>query len=117
MADYQVTIKTSNVQNAGTKAVYFVLIGDQGKTKVQHPSKSCEAGKDTPHNFSDDVDVGTLRYVVIGHNGSGDQPGWHLDHVEVVKDGQTATFHYNDWLSKDVKPYSTFAVLTPGDPR
>ncbi len=49
-----------------------------------------------------DTDLGDLTHIVIGHDGHGSSPAWHLDHVVIthVVSGQQWLFPCCQWFDE-----------------
>ena len=84
---YALTLCTSNVPAAGTDADVFVTIhGKQGSSpRIKLPSRPedfLRGGEDT---FRMELHaLGEIVKLTVGHNNMGSNPGWHVDHAELV---------------------------------
>ena len=60
--------------------------------------------------------VGTLKYIRIGHDNKGGAAGWYLEKVEVVdlSNGQIYQFPCNRWLAVDEDDGAIERDLVPG---
>ena len=105
---YIIEVKTGTVPKAGTDAnVHLTLFGaaqDSGSHKLQKSETfrdKFEAGHTDRFRF-ESVDLGTLRKLVIGHDGAGFGAGWFLETVtvEVPSDGRRYIFPCSRWFAK-----------------
>ncbi|WIA17082.1 hypothetical protein OEZ85_013981 [Tetradesmus obliquus] len=123
---YQLEIQTSDVEGAGTDAAVFVqLAGAQGESEAMQlqAAGSSSTGINARALFqrgSLDVfilrglpDVGALTHLLIGHDGSGTHPAWHLAWVRVVNlaTGDRALFTANTWLDATLPGSNTWMQL------
>jgi hypothetical protein len=115
---YLITVKTGSDEDGGTSAsVYVILYGrrldeagrlvdvDSGKRFLASKFQlldDFESGRYEPLSLNLD-DIGELQSIVIGHDNSGNKPGWLLENVRVKKEdsGQEWTFIWNNWLASD----------------
>lgn len=106
---YNVYVTTSNISGAGTDAnVYIQLFGekqDSGKLKLETSKTNknkFERGQTDLFEIKES-DVGALRKIRIGHDGTGFGSGWHLDKVviDVPKLGKRYTFPCGRWLDSN----------------
>ncbi len=99
---------TSDIRGAGTDAnVYIQLYGDKndsGKIPL-------ETSKSNPNKFErgqtdvfevKEADVGDIRKIRIGHDGTGPGAGWHMKEVviDAPKLGHKWRFPCNHWFDK-----------------
>nr|XP_026691111.1 lipoxygenase homology domain-containing protein 1-like isoform X2 [Ciona intestinalis] len=107
--DYYVTIRTSDQEDAGTTAQVYVILtgsaGDSGKrwlvTSSNGDDVSFRPGNELKFTFTS-VNVGTIKELVIGHNGRDVTSGWHLDQVTVsssLAPGTSFVFTCQKWLA------------------
>ncbi|XP_059165241.1 lipoxygenase homology domain-containing protein 1-like [Physella acuta] len=86
---YKIVIKTGDVENAGTDAKVFInLFGNKGSTgnlilPGQVTSQFERGDTDTFTVYG--KEVGRLYAIQIGHDNSGEAPGWYLDYVDVIQ--------------------------------
>ncbi|XP_058971580.2 lipoxygenase homology domain-containing protein 1 isoform X1 [Pocillopora verrucosa] len=120
---YHMTIKTADVQNAGTDAnVYFALHGDKGETPKIALQDESQTFKRFERGRADKfvvqtADVGKLEKLVIGHDNGGEDPGWLLEEVDVdipVRD-EHYKFRCDGWLGGERPGQRKEAVLYPVD--
>ncbi|XP_061173091.1 lipoxygenase homology domain-containing protein 1-like [Saccostrea echinata] len=86
---YTVIVHTGKVQYAGTDADVFIQIfGENGRcsrrTKLDDAKNNFEKGMEDIFEL-EDVNLGTLSHIVIGHDDSGPGSGWFLDDVIIRK--------------------------------
>jgi len=125
LCDYLVTVTTGDAKGASTDAaVVFSAFGEaaDGRTLVIRETVLDNA----PDNFSRggvDVfkvtasDIGTLTHLKIGHNDSGDSPGWLLQSVNlsnITKGWETTLFPRGVWLDKQ-RGGETHCTLCPSE--
>lgn len=86
MTKYIVYVKTGDKRYAGTDADVFIQIC--GETKMTKKKKL----DDEKNNFErgqldvfqyEDIDVGPIKNIVIGHDNSGPGAGWYLEEVKI----------------------------------
>ena len=106
---YELRVHTSDVRGASTDAsVWVALVGERSRTRRVELSSDAEvcfvrAGTDV---FEvEGRDLGDLSALVIGHDGRGFAPAWHLASVEVrcKTRPEMATLHFpcHDWIRKE----------------
>jgi hypothetical protein len=133
LVTYRVTTRTSDLRYAGTEAVVSVRLigaevdGKRKKTsmkKLDNDSNNFERGASNVF-LLEDIDIGELASIEIGHHGVGTPSDWHLSSVEVSNlDGssrkressknenaklpQTSPtfFHHNEWIKSGAGPVS-----------
>jgi lipoxygenase homology domain-containing protein 1 len=106
---YKILVHTGDKRGAGTDANVFVILqgekGDSGKRALESAGNNFERGKvDT---FGIEVfDLGELKQITVGHDGSGFGSGWFLDYV-IVRDetlrNKEYKFQCGRWLDKVCK--------------
>lgn len=112
--DVDVTVRTSNIGDAGTDANVFVTVfGTKGNTGEQRlngllSGNAFERGSVDRAKLKNVHDIGTPTKVIIRHDNSGSWAGWHLQSVEVRANGSSKSFNCNCWvesgaLSKTLK--------------
>ncbi|KAF6255158.1 Lipase/lipooxygenase [Scenedesmus sp. NREL 46B-D3] len=102
---YRVAVTTSNVRGAGSDANVFVVIhGSEGDTArkalaMQQGVNCFERGRRDEFTVAG-ADVGVMSHVVLGHDGSGLGPAWHVAELDVQHKGtgQLLKFTVNRWL-------------------
>ncbi|WP_131739818.1 PLAT/LH2 domain-containing protein [Actinomadura roseirufa] len=104
MARYEITVETGNVENAGTDAnVSITLYGQTtsaGPIGLDDSRDNFERGA-TDRFVVDLTPVGRLLSIVIGHDNSGNKPGWYLNRVFISDPSETAEFPAYRWLATD----------------
>ncbi|TKS84776.1 Lipoxygenase -like proteiny domain-containing protein 1 [Collichthys lucidus] len=106
---YEVTVKTGDVQNAGTDTlIYMSVFGINGSTEemlLQKDEDRFERGQEDTFNMEID-DIAPLRKMRIRIDGSGSRPDWFLDQVILrnLTTEEVSVFTYEDWLSKTLGP-------------
>jgi hypothetical protein len=102
--DVEVTVRTSNIGDAGTDAnVYVTVFGTKGSTG-EHRLNGLISGNAFERGSVDRVilrnvnDIGTPTRVVIRHDNSGSWAGWHLQSVEARANNSARTFNCNCWV-------------------
>jgi PLAT/LH2 domain len=100
---YSITIKTSDVDSAGTDAnVWLMLIGANGQTRpvmlTQSGVNNFERGREDHFDF-EEADVGPLERLVIGHDSAGEKSGWHFDYIKVMKGDKALVCRWGKWLA------------------
>jgi PLAT/LH2 domain len=55
----------------------------------------------------EDVDLGELSAVTVGHDSGGYSPGWHLDHLAVEAGGRRWLFPCHRWLDAGIADGAT----------
>ena len=119
---YKIIVRTGNQRDAGTKANawvrFFGLPAQTSRRQSMRPStpeNMIESGRiflDNRQGFAsgsteeftkEGPDVGEIREVEIGHDGSTPGSGWFIDDVmvEVPTRGSRFIIPVNDWLSKE----------------
>ncbi|KAG2501257.1 hypothetical protein HYH03_001064 [Edaphochlamys debaryana] len=105
-SQYRVSITTSDIRGAGTDANVFIqMFGEEaetGKINLDNPGKNdFERGNTDVFTF-EEVNVGNLKKIRLGHDGSGLGAGWHVKKVVVenLTTGQMWVFDVNRWFDK-----------------
>ena len=106
MADYTVTVRTSDLPDAGTDAsVSIELVGSEGATGWTELGSS---GRTFRKGASDEIqiagaDVGVVERVSLKHDGTGRRGKWHLASLDVRHDGTGAVskFSCGKWLKNE----------------
>jgi hypothetical protein len=109
MPTYRVNVYTGNLDSgarAGTDANVFIrLYGSNGSSDelmLDNAANNFEQG--AVDTFSLHLrDLGELMKVRVGHDNSGDKPGWFLDRIAVRNEDsdQEWTFPCSRWLARD----------------
>ena len=120
---YNVSVVTSDVRGAGTDArVYIQLFGDRSDSgKV--PLETSKTNRNKFERGQTDLfeikesDVGDIRKIRIGHDGSGPGAGWHLKEVviDAPKLGKRWHFPCGRWLDKSEDDGKIERDLTPSN--
>ncbi|MCP4058951.1 MAG: hypothetical protein GY738_16895, partial [Pseudoalteromonas sp.] len=112
MTSYTVTVKTSNVESAGTDAkVTLALTGDAGTTPPMSLDKKNKKTKGDPFEqgkvdsflLANTPSAGNLTMATIACDQSGLAPAWHLDSITVHDQmtGEKYFFPCKQWLDKE----------------
>jgi len=118
---YQIIVKTGSDEDAGTNAnVYIKLIGTRGSVAGDTDRRllgsgvidNFEAGSRNDFELEVDGD-GELQKVQIGHDNSGNKPGWLLEWVKVRVDDREQLFLWNRWLAQDAPDGIETDALSP----
>ncbi|GAB4821886.1 hypothetical protein N2152v2_008932 [Parachlorella kessleri] len=116
LVDYELTIKTGDVRNAGTDAdVSVSIVGSSGSSGVQ----KLQAGAGAFRRGSVDSfrlrlpALGTLQQLELSRTAEGQQQGWFVDWVKIIErsSGQETYFFAKAWLDDS---HGLAAVLKPG---
>ena len=102
---YRLVVTTADVDNAGTDAdILFAIEGTKG---IVHKRINAEprpddllerAGRD--HVYVSSADVGELVALSITNDGTGNKPGWMVEHVDVYRDLDLGVrFPGHQWLN------------------
>ncbi|GFH12746.1 uncharacterized protein HaLaN_08489, partial [Haematococcus lacustris] len=101
----QVLVRTSDIRSAGTDANVYVDIqgglAATGKVFLKNANPDCfERGTTDEFEVKAAGELGPLQQLVVGHDNTGQGPGWHLEQIEITdtKTGQTWYFECNQWL-------------------
>ena len=106
MTDYTVTVRTSDLPDAGTDAsVSIELVGSEGATGW---TKLGSSGHTFRKGAADEIqiagaDVGVVERVSLKHDGTGRRGKWHLASLDVRHDGTGAVskFSCGKWLKNE----------------
>uniref|UniRef100_A0A7S3VHN2 PLAT domain-containing protein n=1 Tax=Dunaliella tertiolecta TaxID=3047 RepID=A0A7S3VHN2_DUNTE len=118
---YEVTTVTSNIKGAGTDAqVFVVLTGSKGKSmdmKLENSPDNFERGR-TDAFMLEIPDLGDVHTVMVGHNGKGSKPRWHLEKLIVLNKTDPgvnpAVFTCGQWMGADVGDGQLSRILKLG---
>ncbi|XP_062984875.1 lipoxygenase homology domain-containing protein 1 [Elgaria multicarinata webbii] len=125
---YEITVYTSNIFGAGTDAdVFIVLYGADGVCTQQ--KSLCQNKRERRMFFERNAvnqfiveleDIGDiLEKIRIGHDGSGINPGWHLNGVQIRrlltngKGSEKTTFPCGKWLANSEEDGEIMRELVP----
>ena len=120
---YVISVATGNERNAGTDAdVFIILFGskdDTGKLMLRE-SESFKNKFERGHTDIfriEALDIGAIKKIRIGHDGSGLGSSWFLDKVEidVPSLGKKYTFKCGRWFAKDEDDRQTVRDLLPDE--
>lgn len=106
MSNYLVTVKTGDRANSGTNAKVYIQINgpnsSTGDRRLDSNEDDFERGSKRTYILRNLIDL-DIKSIYIGHDNSGDKPGWFLDYITVVKEGVRRAYHFqcNNWLAKD----------------
>ncbi|ESO92329.1 hypothetical protein LOTGIDRAFT_121069, partial [Lottia gigantea] len=103
---YEATVTTGDLWNSGTDAnVYMTIYGDRGDTGVRQliPQKQNSFKQGQSDTFQiEAVQLGRLKRIIIGHDGTGPGNGWNLERILVkdpIKD-EVFNFYCSRWLDE-----------------
>ncbi|XP_030851144.1 lipoxygenase homology domain-containing protein 1 isoform X2 [Strongylocentrotus purpuratus] len=120
---YHVSVKTGDERGAATDAnVYLKLFGVDGDTGLI-PLKQSENTKNKFEQGRVDkftleaVDIGKIKYMQVGHDGSGPGAGWFLDHIEIdiPSRGENYMFAAHRWLAENEEDGELEIELQPSN--
>lgn len=103
--EYQVTVYTSDIRNAGTSASVFCELhgakGSLGASRLENSSTNFSRGQKDAFVIRGS-DIGEISKAVIWHDNAGLSAAWHLQQVEVVQPllQKTYIFPCGQWLQK-----------------
>ncbi|SEG97730.1 PLAT/LH2 domain-containing protein [Nonomuraea solani] len=110
MPNYNITVETGDVPDAGTNANVFLKIhgttGSVGPTDLDNSEDNFERNA-VDHFTLTMSSVGEVMSIEIGHDNTGNKPGWFLNRVIIDVDGQEAEFAAYRWLAKDENDHKT----------
>lgn len=121
--NYLITINTGQGRSSGTTArVSLVMVGEHGSSGVIPISELTKArfsrGSQTKTTICGPSKLGSLVYIQVWHDNSGDSPGWYLDSVN-VKDTQTGeewNFVCDRWLAVESDEGQIDALIYVANP-
>ncbi|UCE07926.1 MAG: hypothetical protein JSW07_07815 [bacterium] len=118
--EYELRIKTGNVDNAGTDAGVFIKLfgekGESGEQQLDNPGRDDFKRNSTDAFRITSKDLGKLTKLRIRHNNSGDGPGWFLDYIDVTEVKQPKrNWHFpcNRWLAVNMDDRQIDRTLFP----
>lgn len=88
MISYELTISTGDCKDAGTDSKVFVkFFGDRGTTSDIHLDKLSERFERARQDLIklELEDVGVLKKMRIGHDGSGSRSEWFVEQVRLLE--------------------------------
>lgn len=106
---YHIHVKTGDVSSAGTDAnVYLIIFGAKGDTGQLMLRQSAsfknkfERGKTDVFKI-EATDIGQIKRIKVGHDGTSIGDGWFLDEVKILvpSRGEQYVFACHRWLAKD----------------
>ncbi|XP_052229243.1 lipoxygenase homology domain-containing protein 1-like isoform X2 [Dreissena polymorpha] len=106
---YHVHVKTGDVANGGTDAnVHLIMYGDKGDTgklmlrQSDSYRNKFERGKTDTFKL-EATDIGKIKRIKIGHDGTNLGASWFLDSVTILvpSRGEQYLFACHRWLGKD----------------
>ncbi|KAL4225451.1 Lipoxygenase y domain-containing protein 1 [Mactra antiquata] len=106
---YHIHVKTGDVSSAGTDANVYLIIsgakGDTGQLILRQSSSfknKFERGKTDVFKI-EATDIGQIKRIKVGHDGSNPGAGWFLDEVKILvpSRGEQYVFACHRWLAKD----------------
>ncbi|XP_060561299.1 lipoxygenase homology domain-containing protein 1-like [Ruditapes philippinarum] len=106
---YHIHVKTGDVAGAGTDAnVYLIIYGAKGDTGQLMLRQSAsfknkfERGKTDVFKIRA-TDIGQIKRIKVGHDGTSLNDGWFLDMVKILvpSRGEQYVFACHRWLAKD----------------
>lgn len=103
---YNITVTTSELKDAGTEANVFIKIfGKRSETDKILLEKSLSNRTKFKNNQTDvfkinDIDVGKIKKILIGHDNHGKNPSWHLKEILIEKNDEKYVFPCGKWLDK-----------------
>ncbi|CAG9464667.1 unnamed protein product [Pedinophyceae sp. YPF-701] len=114
---YRVVVHTSDIKGAGTDANVFLTLYGEGDDGSFGPVRLDNSKNNFERNMEDVFEVECMvqdiKYIRIGHDGSGLGPAWHLNDVIISCPGKpTLTFDADQWLPEE-DGGDTYVVLSP----
>jgi len=119
LVSYRITVITGLEQGAGTDAnVYLTMIGADGrvdKARLDNDKDNFERGRIDVFCI-DTLDLGELKQIVIGHDGTGIGAGWFCDKIFIVNEGtnQRWMFPVEKWLDSGQGDKKIERTIEPG---
>jgi PLAT/LH2 domain len=96
--NYQVTVKTGNLDDSGTDAnVTIKIIGSKGSTEflpLDDERNNFEKGDIDTFQVQSSTNVGDITGFTLKQDGSGKKPGWYVEYVAI----NGVSFTVNQWL-------------------
>ncbi|GGU34344.1 PLAT/LH2 domain-containing protein [Lentzea flava] len=98
-AQYNIEVRTCNVEDAGTDARVEVRLNGSGWINLDNPGDDRERGRTDTYNFTL-TDLGPITSVAIAFDNKGDSPHWCLEEV-IVRGPDGVTIHpLHNWLRR-----------------
>ena len=102
--EYDVTIKTGSIVNAGTDANVWILLhgerGNSARTELDSEYNDFEAKSERIYRIAT-RELGDITKITVGHDNAGSRPGWFLEYVKLrrLDDNKIHIFPVNRWFS------------------
>uniref|UniRef100_A0A8D0GZA6 Lipoxygenase homology PLAT domains 1 n=1 Tax=Sphenodon punctatus TaxID=8508 RepID=A0A8D0GZA6_SPHPU len=125
LINYEVTVITGDMRNAGTNAnVFMQMYGETGKTELlilKNRSNNYERG--ATETFKVDIftvkaiNLGVLKKLRIRHDNTGSNPSWFLEIVEIIDRKEDITYYFpcQRWLAVEEDDGQVCRELVPVD--
>lgn len=108
---FRVTTYTSDIRGAGTDANVFINIRgkdargrelETGKMTLDNSANNFERNRADTFLLKKAKNVGEVTGITVGHDNRGLGAAWHLDHVEVVDEGNGKQYYFDCrmWFDK-----------------
>ncbi|XP_028828916.1 lipoxygenase homology domain-containing protein 1 isoform X1 [Denticeps clupeoides] len=116
---YEIIVVTGDEKGAGTDANVFITVfgsnGDSGRRALRQRMRNLFERGRTERFVLELLDMGDLQRVCVEHDGSGLNPGWLLERVEVTNtaNGVTTIFRCGKWLDLNRSDGEIRRVLYP----
>ena len=104
VATYSLTIKTTDTGSAGTDSnIDVILVGEYGRSgrfrlNPMISGDAFESGDVNTVSLPEMVNLGSIKQIILSHDGLYVGAGWHLSYIQVSRGSETDTFHYNKWV-------------------
>lgn len=98
-AQYNIEVRTCNVEDAGTDARVEIRLNGSGWINLDNPGDDRERGKTDRYNFTLS-DLGPITSADIAFDRRGDSPNWCLEEVVVRGPGGVTIHPYHNWLRR-----------------
>lgn len=100
---YAVKVKTSNKNNAGTRAGVFIqLYGKDNKTssfqKIGYDIHDFDKGAENTFFVYVDNDIGDIHRIGLRHDNYVDGADWHIENITI---NNSTHFDINEWIGKN----------------
>lgn len=117
---YLITVQTGSDEDAGTNSQVHIrlhgvdesLSGDKRLLGSGRVDNFESGSRETIELFVDGT--GELRGVSIGHDNTGDKPGWILNTITVETEGKRWDFAWNNWIATDARTNPSLVFTTDG---
>ncbi|CAF0746946.1 unnamed protein product [Brachionus calyciflorus] len=116
---YKITTITSDLKQASTSAnVYLKIFGKRGETGKILLEKSLTNKEKFKTGQTDifeinEIDVGKIKTILIGHDNRGISPNWHLKEIIIEKNAEKYVFPCSKWFDKNQDDRLTERELIP----